>query len=373
MNQPSRTVSTSPHIHANSGTAPIMWSVSAALAPAALWGVYVFGWRALLVLLISITSAVLVEYLLCRIDGKNTIADGSAFLTGLLVGMNMPPAIPLFIPVVASAFAIFVVKWSFGGLGANWMNPALGGRVFVFFSFTSAMSTFSTPRTLVDALPLSVSGASKVADAVSSATPLGLIKTAVGSGSGAGLETWRILAQEGYPATRFAQGISDALGKAVSPYTIDSFFGNVAGCIGEVSTILLLVGAIYLLCKKIITWQIPVSYLGSFALFVWVFGGIRSGLGLFHGEALSALVSGGLILGAFFMATDMVTSPTTGKGQIIFGIGCGFFTFLFRYFGSLPEAVSLAILLMNIVNPTIERYVLPKRFGAIKPQKEAKS
>ena len=363
MNQPTRTVSTSPHIHAKASTAPIMWAVSIALAPAAAWGVYVFGLRALFVLSVSIASAVLVEFLLGRIDKTDTIADGSAFLTGLLVGMNMPPSIPVFIPVLASAFAIFVVKWSFGGLGANWMNPALGGRVFVFFSFTSAMSAFTMPRTLLASVP----------DAIASATPLSLVKTTIGSGAVNGLDTMQVLASQGYPATDFAQRISDLLGGHVSAYTVDAFIGNIPGCIGEVSALLLLVGAVFLLCVKIITWHIPVSYIGSFALFVWVFGGLRSGLGLFQGDFGNAIFSGGLILGACFMATDMVTSPTTHRGQIIFGVGCGFFTFLFRYFGSLPEAVSLAILLMNIVNPTIERYVLPKRFGAVKQKKEAKA
>lgn len=358
-----RTVSTSPHIHAKASTAPIMWAVSAALAPAAIWGVYVFGLRALLVLLVSIASAVLVEFLLGRIDKANTIADGSAFLTGLLVGMNMPPAIPVFIPILASAFAIFVVKWSFGGLGANWMNPALGGRVFVFFSFTSAMSAFTMPRTLASSVP----------DAIASATPLSLVKTTIGAGVANGLDAMQVLASQGYPATEFAQKVSDLLGGHVSAYTVDAFIGNIPGCIGEVSALLLLVGAVFLLCVKIITWHIPVSYIGSFAVFVWIFGGLRTGLGFFQGDFGNAIFSGGLILGACFMATDMVTSPTTHKGQIIFGVGCGFFTFLFRYFGSLPEAVSLAILLMNIVNPTIERYVLPKRFGAVKPQKEAKA
>lgn len=363
MNQPTMRVSTSPHVHAKASTAPIMWAVSLALAPAAIWGVYVFGLRALLILMVSIVSAVLVEFLLGMIDKKNTLLDGSAFLTGLLVGMNMPPAVPVFIPIIASAFAIFVVKWSFGGLGANWMNPALGGRVFVFFSFTSAMSAFTMPRTLASIVP----------DALASATPLSLVKTTIGSGSVSGLDTLQVLASQGYPTTNFAQKVSELLGGHVSAYTVDAFIGNIPGCIGEVSALLLLVGAVFLLCTKIITWHIPVSYIGSFAIFTWIFGGLRSGLGAFQGDVGNAIFSGGLILGACFMATDMVTSPTTHKGQLVFGAGCGFFTFLFRYFGSLPEAVSLAILLMNIVNPTIERYVLPKKFGAIKQKKGAKA
>jgi electron transport complex protein RnfD len=335
-----------------------MWSVSVALTPAALWGVYVFGARALLVLIVSIASSVIVEYLLGRIDGikelkESTVTDGSAFLTGLLIGMNMSPSVPLFIPVLASAFAMFVVKWIFGGLGSNWMNPALAGRVFVFFSFSSAMSRFAVPRTLAGLMP----------DTIGSATPLSYVKTSIVGGV-SGLGATGVMQQGGYPFTSFAGSVAHTLG--ISPYAVDAFFGNIGGCIGEVSAFLLILGAIYLLYRKIITWQIPVTYLVSFAILTFIFSGIRSGLGLFHGEVLTQLFSGGLILGAFFMATDMVTSPITSKGQIIFGIGCGFFTFLFRYFGSLSESVSLAIILMNITVPTIDRYIMPVKFGQTK-------
>ncbi len=386
MNQPKLTVSSSPHIHAkHSSTSQIMWLVTIALLPACAWGVYVFGLDALWVLLVSIASSVLIEYLLGLIDKRCTIWDGSAFLTGLLVGMNMPPAVPLFIPILASAFAIFVVKWTFGGLGTNWMNPALAGRVFVFFSFTSAMSSFSMPRTLQKAADaISQASASAVAhasqaatevvaDVVSAASPLSVVKSAITSGVGSGMDTMQILAQQKYPATEFAQKISEFFGDHVSPYTVDAFIGNVPGCIGEVSALLLIVGGIFLLCTKVITWHIPVTYIGSFSLFVWVFGGLRADMGFFSGDVGSALVSGGLMLGAIFMATDMVTSPTTHKGQLLFALGCGFFTFVFRYFGSLPEAVSLAILLMNIVSPTIERYIVPRKFGYVKKQKGAKA
>ncbi len=363
MNTPNLTVSSSPHLHAKENTQSIMWSVSLALVPATLWGVYVFGFRSLLVLGVSILSAVLCEYLLGRLSKESTIWDGSAFLTGLLVGLNMSPTIPLFIPIVASAFAIIVAKWTFGGLGANWANPALAGRVFVFFSFTTPMSSYMIPKTLASAMP----------DALSSATPLGLTKTAIAGGT-VGFHSADLLAQSGYPATDLAQSISQMTG--FSPYSIDSFIGNVGGCIGEVSSLMLLIGGIYLLVRKIITWHIPVTYLFSVALLSWVFGGIPAELGVFHGSFFPSMFSGGLMLGALFMATDYVTSPITAKGQIIYGIGCGFFTFLFRYFGSMPEAVSVSILLMNIITPTIDRYVLPRKLGDTralrKKQKEAK-
>lgn len=368
MDIPKTIVSSSPHLHARSSTASIMWDVSIALTPAALWGVYVFGSRALAVLLISIASAVLVEFLLNRLSGESTLRDGSAFLTGLLIGMNMPADAAFAVPVLASAFAMYVVKWTFGGLGANWINPALAGRVFVFFSFTGLMNTYRLPKTL------------GTVDAVGSASVLTEIKLAIGDGGVGGLRSAQILEQIGYPFTEFARSVSawfsGTLGIRLSPYTVDAFFGNISGCIGEVSAFLLLAGALYLCIKKVITWHIPVSFLATFSLLAWMFGGFRNGLGLFQGDFVLQLFSGGMILGAFFMATDMVTSPVTAKGMLLFGTGIGFFTFLLRFFGSLPESVSLAIILMNIFVPTIDRYILPKRFGEVvkePKQKEVKA
>lgn len=344
-----RRVSTSPHFHSGASTSNIMFSVAIALAPACLWGIYVFGLRALLILAVSIATAVLVEFLLGKISKESTIWDGSALVTGMLVGMNMSPSIPIFIPIIASAFAIAVAKWTFGGLGANWANPAIAGRVFVFFSFSSAMSSFVLPRTL------------NAVDAVSSATPLSLVKTVISGGEAAGQTSLQILSGNGYLSTAFAQKIESLTG--ISAYNVDAFIGNIPGCIGEVSKILLILGGIYLLCRKIITWHIPVSFIGFYALLTWIFGGIPNGLGFFHGEVLANVLRGGLILGALFMATDMVTTPVTHKGMLIFGAGCGLFTFLFRTFGSLPEATSVAILIMNILTPTIDRFCISKRFG----------
>jgi electron transport complex protein RnfD len=365
MEAPKLIVTSSPHLHARSSTASIMWNVSIALAPAALWGVYVFGLRALLVLGVSIATAVLAEFLLGKISRETTIQDGSAFLTGLLIGMNMPSGVKLFVPILASIFAIAVAKWIFGGLGANWINPALAGRVFVFFSFTGLMSSYTLPRFL------------GTVDSVSGATMLTAMKLQIVDKAVPGLTSSGILTSIGYPSTGFAQSLSESLNGVVSPYALDAFFGLMGGSIGEVSALLLLVGAAYLLAKKIITWHIPVFFLGTFSLFAWVLGGLRNGMGLFQGDVLLQLCSGGMMLGAFFMATDMVTSPTTAKGMCIFGAGIGFFTFLLRYFGSLPESVSLAIVIMNIFTPTIEKFILPKRFGEVEKKtrtpKEAKS
>ncbi|WP_320130839.1 RnfABCDGE type electron transport complex subunit D [uncultured Sphaerochaeta sp.] len=353
MMKPSLSVSASPHIHAKADTSSIMWTVSLALLPATIWSVYAFGFRSLLVLAVSIGTAMLFEYLLGLFSKEDTLWDGSAFLTGLLVGMNMSPSIPLYIPCVASFFAIVVAKWTFGGLGANWVNPALAGRVFVFFSFTTPMGRYVMPRALSSIVP----------DALSSATPLSFVKTSIVSGS-LGMSSDQILANAGYPASSLATSLSHAIG--LSPYTIDAFIGNVGGCIGEVSALMLLIGGIFLFVKKILSWQTSVSYILSVAILSWIFGGLRSDLGFFQGEVLSSVFTGGLMLGAIFMATDYVTSPITHKGQIIFGLGCGFFTFLFRYFGSMPEAVSVSILLMNIVTPTIDRFIVPRKFGDTK-------
>jgi Na+-translocating ferredoxin:NAD+ oxidoreductase subunit D len=311
-------VGTSPHIHSVSQTGLIMWTVSACLLPSGIWGIYTFGLPALWTIIASVASAVLAELVITGLRGKIAISDGSAFLTGLLVAYNMPPNVPGFIPIAASAFAILVVKQTFGGLGKNWMNPALAGRVFALFCWTKEMTTWAMPH------------ASGI-DALSGATPL--------SEKAAGF-----LAHGSY---------------------LDLFLGNIPGSLGEVSKLLLLAGGIFLLAMKIINWEIPILYIGSFSLLIWIFGDAKSG-SFFSGDVLFHLLSGGLILGAFFMATDMVTTPLTKKGMIIFGLGCGVFTFLIRSYGSFPEGVSLAIIIMNITVPLINRFTKPKRFGLAK-------
>ncbi len=359
MNGQILTVSTSPHVHSRQNTASIMWTVSLALAPASLWGIYCYGPRALLVLLVSIATTILAELLADKLTGQpSTLWDGSAFLSGLLVGLNMSPNIPLYVPIIAGLFAMLVAKWSFGGLGANWANPAIAGRVFVFFGFTSAMSSFRLPSSLEKVL-LTKPGL----DAMGSATPLTFLKSAWTEGASVD-----VLKNASYPFTQFAGKVGEAL--HVSPYAVDAFVGNIAGTIGEGSALLLILGGIYLLCKKIITWHIPVVYLAAFALLNWLFGGFAHGQGFAKGEVLLPLCTGGLFLGAIFMATDYVTTPSTHKGEIIFAFGCALFTFLFRNFGSMPEAVSVSILMMNILTPTIDRYVKNRKFGYVKPQKK---
>lgn len=357
-------VTTSPQIHKPDSTAKIMWSVVICLLPAGIWGVYVFGIQALYTLVFSIAAAVAAEYVMGRIFGRFTLDDGSAFLTGLLIGYNMPPVIPFYIPVIASVFAIVVVKWTFGGLGANWMNPALAGRVFVFFSWTGAMTNWQFPSTM-----------NAATDAVSGASVLGYIKSGLIDYTGPAQGPAEFLSLGGYPRSSLDVSVIDwfntNLGFNLEGGYVDLFFGNIPGCIGEISAFLLLIGTIYLFVKKIITWHIPVSYLVTFGLFTWVFGGLRFDGGLFSGDILFHLFAGGLVLGVFYMATDMVTSPLSAKGMIIFGIGAGFLTFLIRFFGSFPEGVSLAIIFMNIFVPMINRYTGPKRFGIEEKRQQA--
>lgn len=337
-----------PHLHEGTTTAGIMFSVVLCLLPAGIWGVLLFGLRALQVLLVSVAASLLTELVVSALFFRRfTLADGSALVTGLLLGLSLPPAIPLFIPAAGSFFAIAVVKLTFGGLGRNWMNPALGARVFLLFSWPLPMSIWRTPA---------------LADALSGATPLGLAKAALAAPDSA------------------VRGPIDALLAGLQPYGLllplrrllppgygDLALGGVAGCIGEGSALLLALGSIYLLVRKIIAWEIPAAYLGSFGLAAWVLGGLPYGSGLFHGDAVFHLLAGGLALGALFMATDPVTSPLRRSGRIVFGLGCGMLTFLLRNYGSQPEGVALAIVLMNMFVPLLNR--IGRRSGAREEEK----
>ena len=353
-------IASSPHIHHKDSTSRIMLDVIIALIPAGIWGIYVFGARSFVVIAVSIIAAVLCEYAMIRVIKKGSISDFSAIITGLLIGYNMPTDVPLFIPFLASAFAILVVKWAFGGLGANIMNPALAGRVFVFFSWTGAMTTWKAPST------------NAAIDTLSGASPLGHLKTSLLEITEKVSGPLDVMAD--YPKSSSAISISEwfssTFGFNIDPHYFDLFFGNISGCIGEVSALFLIIGAVYLLVRKVITWEIPLLYLLSFGILVWIFDGLRFGEGFFRGDVAFHLLSGGLLLGAFFMATDMVTSPLTSKGQIIFGIGCGFLTFLIRIYGSFPEGVSLAIIIMNVFVALIDRLTIPKIFGFVKGVKK---
>ncbi|MBF0557922.1 MAG: RnfABCDGE type electron transport complex subunit D [Nitrospirae bacterium] len=322
------TVSVSPHIKSEETTSRIMWSVSASLLPAAAMGVYFFGPKAALNLALCIISALLSEYAFQKmLNRKITVNDGSAFLTGLLLGMNLPASVPVYIPIIGSFVAIMITKQLFGGLGFNVFNPALIGRAFLLISFPKLMTIWTEPTAAFVRL-----------DAKTTATPLGILK------------------EEG------VSKLMEVFGDKINLYT-QLFVGHRAGSIGETSVIALLLGAAFLLYRGYISWEIPVSFLGTAALLAWVFGTKGA---LFAGDPLVHLLSGGMVLGAFFMATDYVTCPSIKKGQILFGIGCGFLTMLIRLKGGYPEGVMFAILIMNCFSPLIDRGFRTKVFGARK-------
>ncbi len=317
-------VSASPHIRSRETTAVIMRDVMIALAPAALFGVYQFGLRALVILALSVTSCVLAEYIykrLMKIPGGGY--ECSAMVTGLLLGMNLPAGVPYWIPVLGGVFAIIVVKMLFGGLGQNFMNPALAARCFLLLSAGKTMTAFAVEKIEAgNAAQLILSGAAGL-DGLSSATPLAAIRA----------------------------------GESVSLF--DMFFGFTGGTIGETSAFLLLLGAAYLLVRRVISIRIPAAYLLSFVVFMGLFGEYG-----FDAEYLAMqLCGGGLMLGAFFMATDYVTSPITKNGKLIFGIFLGVLTGIFRVYGGSAEGVSYAIITGNILVPLIEKVTFPKSFG----------
>lgn len=326
-------ISGAPHVHGPESVTKIMWGVVIALIPSVLVSVYFFGMQALLLTAVTVLSCLIFEYLINRLFFKRRcpLGDGSAMITGLLLALNLPSGLPLWMAIVGSLVAIGIAKWAYGGLGQNPFNPALVGRVFLLISFPAAMTSWTAPKALF--------GGTALTDAFSGATPLGFAKEAL---------------KTGMPASEIAQQL---------PAYSDLFFGNMAGSMGEISAIAILIGGLYMLCRKIISWHIPVTFLGSafvFACILWLCNPDKFMDPVFH------LLTGGLMLGAVFMATDMVTSPMTCKGKIIFGIGCGVLTVLIRTFGAYPEGVSFAILIMNAFVPLINRGCTPKRFAAAK-------
>jgi len=315
MNNP-LIVSVGPHVYAKVSTKRIMWAVNLALIPAGAAGVFIFGVYSLYVIAASVLSAVVIEWAILAIRKKEiAVLDGSAILTGLLLAYNLPPGVPLWLPVSGSFFAIAIGKQVFGGLGHNIFNPALTGRAFLMVSWPVYMTTWQNPRWKVDA--------------ITTATPLALLK-------------------------------HNQLDLLKGTTYMDLFLGNRGGCIGEVCVVALLIGAAYLFWKKYISWHIPLTYIAVVAFLSWAFNGLS---GPFTGEALFFVLSGGLVLGALFMATDYVTSPLSNKGKIIFGISCGALTFVIRKFSGYPEGVSYAILIMNAFVPIIDKFTHPKWFG----------
>ena len=309
------TVSSPPHMYGTASIEARMRDVLIALSPAFCMALYNYGIKALHTTAIAVIAALLAEYLYQRIMNKPvTVNDYSAAITGVLLGFNLPPDVPFWIPAAGSFFAIIVVKQLFGGLGSNFVNPALAARAFLLASFPVHMTNWTYASS---------------PDAVTSATYLAAVKA----------------------NPSFAPEMSDYMAL---------LFGKVGGCVGETSAVALLIGGIYLLARKIISWRIPVSYIGSFTLFAFIFG--RQGFFSAH-ALLFEVLNGGLIMGAFFMATDYATSPITPRGKIVMGIGCGFLTVFIRFFGGYPEGVSYAIIIMNLFVPLIDKYVRPTVYG----------
>lgn len=302
-----------------------MRDVLIALIPAFGVSVVVYGWQVLLVTAVSVAACMLFEFLIQRflLKGKNTLGDLSAVVTGVLLAFNVPASLPIWMLVLGALVAVGVGKMSFGGLGRNPFNPALVGRVFLLISFPVAMTSFGTPE---------------VVDGMSGATPLAFVKEALKSG----------------------KSVSDVM-PSIS-YS-DMLMGFKGGSLGEIAALALLIGFVYLLWQKVITWHIPVFILGTMAVFSGILWGIDPEQ---YMSPLFQVLSGGAILGAVYMATDYVTSPMTHKGMAIYGIGIGVITILIRVWGAYPEGISFAILIMNAVVPLINKYVKPRRFGVVK-------
>jgi electron transport complex protein RnfD len=336
----------SPHIRDGIDIKGVMYAVVISLVPAGAGAVYFFGMRALVIIVLASVSAVLTEAACQKaMKRKITVGDGSALVTGILLAFNVPPGVPYWLPVVGSAFAIGIAKIPFGGLGYNPLNPALAARAFLLASWPVSMTAAWTAPSRG-----SLSGIS----AITTATPLGVYKYARG------------LIIDPSSGAEEVRRASAYLGELYAgPSLRNLFLGNVGGCVGETSVLLLLIGAAYLLIRGIICWRIPLSFIGTVALMTWVLGG----KGPFDGYPLFHVLAGGLMLGAFFMATDMVTSPVTSKGKLIFGVGCGIITSIIRILGGYPEGVSYSILIMNITVPLIDRYTRPRKLGEVKQVK----
>jgi len=321
------TVSGSPHVHGGLSVKKMMWGVIVAMLPALVASFYFFGLGAILVSTTAVLSAMIFEYVISKfiLKEKPDLGDGSAIITGILLSFNVPSNLPIWIVVVGSFIAIAVAKMSFGGLGKNPFNPALVGRVFLLISFPVQMTSWPV---ISKPFPMTL-------DAITGPTPLGIVKEGLKNG----------------------EAMSKLMGQI--PSYEKMFMGAMGGSMGEVSAFLLLLGGIYLLLRKIITWHIPVSFMGSVVLFsgiLWLIDPTR------FVDPLFQLLTGGMMLGVFFMATDMVTSPMTPKGQLIFGAGVGILTVIIREWGAYPEGVSFAILIMNATVPLLNK-LKPKRFA----------
>ncbi len=321
-------ISPSPHTHGKESTQKLMLNVGVALIPAFITSVFYFGIGAIIVTMTSVASCLLFEYLIQRFLLRKpiSITDGSALVTGILLAFNLPSNIPVLMIIIGSFIAIAVAKMTFGGLGNNPFNPALVGRVFMLISFPVQMTSWPVPKGF----------GTGYADAITGATPLAVIKEGLKNG----------------------EQLSQLMDKIPTP--VQMFLGNMGGSMGEVAAVALLIGFVYLLIKKVITWHVPVSVIGSMAIFttiLWLVNPEKNADPMFH------ILAGGVLIGAIFMATDYVTSPMVPKAMIIYGCGIGIITVIIRVYGAYPEGVSFAILIMNAFVPLMNTYIKPKRFG----------
>ena len=322
-------ISASPHVHSDRTSKKIMYDVVIALIPAFLVSIYVFGIGALILTSVAVISCLLFEYLIQKylLKTKATIGDGSALITGILLAFNLPAGLPIWMIIAGSLVAIGIAKLSFGGLGFNIFNPALVGRVFLLISFPVQMTMWPTP----------LDNQASISDAVTGATPLGIIK-------------------EGLMFDETMTEISMKI-----PSMLDMFLGVTGGSIGEMSALALILGGLFLMIRKVITWHIPLVMIATIIVITGIFWSLDPEQ---YANPLIHVLSGGVILGAFFMATDLVTSPMTKKGMVIFAIGIGLITVVIRLFGAYPEGISFAIIIMNAFVPLINKYFKPRRFGA---------
>ncbi|MDN3643946.1 RnfABCDGE type electron transport complex subunit D [Lutimonas halocynthiae] len=322
-------ISASPHVHSDKTSKKVMYDVLYALIPAFMVSIYVFGLSALIMTSVAVISCIAFEYLIQKFLLKTTITitDGSALITGILLAFNLPSTLPLWMVIIGSLVAIGVAKMSFGGLGFNIFNPALVGRVFLLVSFPVQMTSWPTP----------VENNTSLFDAVTGETTLGIIK-------------------EGLMYGETMSTLSDKI-----PSMMDLFLGITSGSAGEMSGLALIIGGIYLLIRRVITWHIPVTILATMAAFTGIFWLVNPEM---FANPLIHILSGGAILGAFYMATDLVTSPMTKKGMVIFAIGIAVITVVIRLYGAYPEGISFAILIMNAFVPLINTYFKPRRFGS---------
>lgn len=327
------TISGSPHVHSGGSTKKIMYGVILAMVPAMLISFYYFGLSAIILTVVSVASCLLFEWFIQKyiLQGKTTITDGSAVITGMLLAFNVPTSLPIWMLVVGALVSIGVAKMSFGGLGKNLFNPAIVGRVFLLISFPVDMTTWPKPTLPFITTEFAVDG-------LTGPTPLGILKEGLMQG----------------------KTISEL--QTQIPGYLEMMMGQMSGSLGEVSAIAIIIGGLFMLIRKIITWHIPVAFIGTTIVFsgiLWMIDPTHYVNPLFH------LVTGGLMLAAIFMATDMVTSPMSKSGQLVFGVGCGILTIMIRVWGAYPEGASFAIMLMNGVTPLINKGFKPKKFGEV--------